>query len=152
MILSIQFRTILKIISHYFQNQSSPLKKTKALWIRSPRIGQNNAEIGLVWNSKHDLAELPALFKIRLRGGGLFEREDDIDDGFNPRGIQETQELAKLFPASEGRAENLQVLGKNRGQIIDRLGASSGAAGDQPAARSQSREALSPNFSGPAVE
>src|SRR3990172_4852660 len=47
MILSIQFRTILKIISHYFQNQSSPLKKTKALWIRSPRIGQNNAEIGL---------------------------------------------------------------------------------------------------------
>src|SRR3990172_6811283 len=51
MILSIQFRTILKIISHYFQNQSSPLKKTKDLRIRSPRIGQNNAEIGLTGSS-----------------------------------------------------------------------------------------------------
>src|SRR3990172_11335775 len=47
MILSIKFQTILKIISHYFQNQSSTLKKTKDLRIRSPRIGQNNAEIGL---------------------------------------------------------------------------------------------------------
>ena len=61
----------------------------------------------LVWNSKHDLAELPALFKIRLRGSGLFERENNIDDGFNPRTIQETQELAKFFPASEGRAVDL---------------------------------------------
>src|SRR3990172_10545522 len=47
MILSMQFRTILKIISHYFQNQSSPLKKTKDLRIRSPRIGQNSTEVGL---------------------------------------------------------------------------------------------------------
>jgi hypothetical protein len=42
-----QFQTILKIISHYFQNQSGPLKKTKDLQIRSPQIGQNSAEVGL---------------------------------------------------------------------------------------------------------
>src|SRR3989337_3443766 len=53
MILSIQFRTILKISSHYCQNQSSPLKKTKDLRIRSPRIGQNNAEIGLEPSQKY---------------------------------------------------------------------------------------------------
>jgi hypothetical protein len=61
-----QLRTILKIISHYFPNQSSPFNKTKDLPIRSSRIGQNSAEVGLAFDT---------LFP-HIRPGGFYVVED----------------------------------------------------------------------------
>jgi hypothetical protein len=61
-----QFQTILKIISHYFQNQSGPLKKTKDLQIRSPQIGQNSAEVGLELSEAADLGLPPIALGRRI--------------------------------------------------------------------------------------
>src|SRR3990172_8609232 len=104
-ILSIKFQTILKIISHYFQNQSSPLKKTKDLRIRSPRIGQNNAEIGLAQETCSPASR---------RTG------ESLDAG--PRAF--TAELSSFTTARQGAvrevSKSLRALSKSRAQAEKR--------------------------------
>jgi hypothetical protein len=66
--------------------------------------------LGLVSTRQNYFPELLPFFHTPLSGAGFSEGKYPVDDRFYLRGVDELNNLTKLFAAAERRAEDLQML------------------------------------------
>src|SRR5262245_51498010 len=81
---------------------------------------------------QHDLAELLAFAKARLRGRPILEWHHLVDDGLEPSGEEEAHDVVELLPIGHGRADDVHLFPEH--QRDERLTdwARGRAAGDEP--------------------
>src|SRR5207302_10339066 len=90
---------------------------------------------------QHELAELLSPLHPFLCGGGLFEGEGAVDHRLEDARAQQAGDLLPVVSGAHGGAVDRDLLAEDPPDILLRLGAAGGPAGNQPPAPGQGADA-----------